>query len=137
MAIQFPNLVDFMDEYGMNELHAMHKDHQNAIGDYCSFSDFVQGYYEDARDEWSLEMIRNTKIETPVFNDESDVDMSLQMAKECFAKIFNVGDRHITAGRIVETNELAPDHNSAMMVVDTFHNQLIPAIQKFLNEYKG
>jgi hypothetical protein len=137
MAIQFPSLIDFMDEYGMKELHNMHNDHLETFGVNSSFSDFVQVYYNDARDEWNLKRICNVRIKTPEFNDETDIDMSLQMAKECFAKIFNIGDRHITAGQIVETDELAPDHHSATMVVDTFHNKLIPAIQKFLNEYKG
>jgi len=131
--IQFPSLIEWIDDIGLKELHSMHYDIEKTLNEKISFDTFVQKEYNAAKEDWEADMFFKTNLVNSNINEDDDI--VLQMAKEVFINIFNQGQSNMDAGFVVTNEDLAPDYESAKIIVDSFHNVLLPAIQKFLDNY--
>lgn len=132
--IEFPGLIDWIDHMSLKELHSLHEDFEKANEKPVEFSKFVEMEYESAKDGWYEEM--NYSRSLKVSNDE-DGEIDLELAKHTFKILF---DRAIRQGGVVRDiileNDFAPDHNTALMIVDAFWYNLIPAIERTIKELK-
>lgn len=131
MSITFPNLVNWIEEFGFEELHRMHKDFQKYVSPDISFSDFVNTHYECVKSAYEEDVFRGGAVH---FKADENGDASTEMAKEALVTIINKGIEEFNIGTVITENELAPDHNSAQMVVDQFWGNVIPAFEIFLKE---
>lgn len=123
--IKFPNLIEWMDEMTMDELHKLHDEVEGTE----SFSEFVGNEYEAHKEMWQDEMSKHREIRFQA-NDEKDI--CDEMAKDLLCVILNKGTLEIKD--IICQQEFAPDHHSAIQVVEAFWYKIIPAIEKTLKE---
>jgi len=126
--IRFPNLIEWMDDMTMDELHNLHQVHQ-AVVKTESFSDFVQNEYDAHKETWEDEMNQHRPIRFSI-NEEKDI--CDELAKEVLATILSKGTKELK--HIIDKFDLAPDYTSASQIVDSFWFKIIPAIEKTLKE---
>jgi hypothetical protein len=67
---------------------------------------------------------------------DDDSDPSLQMAKDVMCMIINAGMKENDPGQLVVDNELAPDHDTALSVVNKYWDKVFPAVRKALMDLK-
>jgi hypothetical protein len=135
MAITFPSLINFIDEYGMEKFHEMHECHQALCSREISFENFVNELYQRKEREWGQNMFFPDS--TFCLSDNEEEDVVLTAAKIVFMEIFEHGNSNMKPATVIIEQEIAPDYGSASLVVHKYHGVLFPAIQKFLNEFKG
>lgn len=133
--IQFPDLIDWMDEMSLEELHSLHKDFEKNFEKKIEFSKFVVDEYESAKTGWVEEMAYSRQIVDGCDPDGAD-DICLDSAKYIFKRIFDKGVDLNRVSNIICDDELAPDHNCAQVIVDAFWNKIVPAIEKTLKDLK-
>lgn len=131
--MKFPSMVDWMDEYGMEELHRMHVDF-NRMSDEpdLSFSDFVEHQYEENKEEWEDQMNRGKAISVPM---HADGEIDLENAKQVMVGVV----RHLCENpsiihKIIDDEDLAPDYMCALHVVDRFWDTVVPGIDLALKK---
>lgn len=129
--INFPNMIDWIDERGLEDLHKLHekflKDYPN---EKILFSDFVKNEYEGEKMQWE-DFVYNTKNELRIKDDWNDT--SIESACVIVKEILNKGIKEGMVQKIVVNDELAIDYDTAQVIVDTFFYQVIPTIEKTLN----
>ena len=133
MATKFPNLIDWMDDVGMAELHDQHMTYMKDAQDNIPFSNFVAAQHNVAEGMWEDEMFQTNPLK--IEENEND-DMDLLIAKDIFVTIFNNGIESADPGIIVTQEECAPDAETAKYVINTFWNKVVPAVKKALEELK-
>jgi hypothetical protein len=135
MAIKFPSLIEWIDEYGLKELHAMHQDFMKDVEQEISFENFVQQHYESCKEQWIDDMrLIPAKIKYEL-NNEGD-DISLEMAKLVLKEMVNNSINNGEVSRIVLSEDMAPEYNSSVSIINDFFDKVIPAIEKALEELK-
>jgi hypothetical protein len=129
--IKFPNLIEFIDEFGLDELHATHKSYVEEC-DEISFSDFVKEHYEGCRQMWEDDMKCLPKSINVSFNDDGEI--ALESAKMVMVQIINDALKSKKVREIILKDELAPDYESSTMIVFEFARLVIPAIEEALDK---
>lgn len=129
--IQFPNMIDWIDEMSLKELHSLHRDFNQANEEKVDFSKFVEMEYESAKTGWVGEMTYSRQIADGCDPDGAD-DVCLDTAKYLFKRIFDKGTDLNRVSNIICDDDLAPDHNCALMVAESFWYKVVPAIEKTL-----
>jgi hypothetical protein len=131
MSTKFPTLIEFIDEMGLDELHATHRSYVEEC-DEISFSDFVKEHYEACRQIWEDDMNCVPRSFIVPFNEDNDI--TLESAKVVMKDIINDALMNKKVREIILENELAPNYESATMIVFEFRRTVLPAIEKALNE---
>jgi hypothetical protein len=125
--INFPTLIDWIDEEGMDDLHNRHNDFNSLIKEAeISFSQFANNEYEHAKQIWIDEIYNGKCINIP-FNEHGDI--SIESAKQVINRLIDSD----TVGNTITDSDLAPDYHTAIMVNDAFWNVIVPAIKKAIN----
>jgi len=134
--MKFPCLIDWMEERGLDHLHAEHKDWQTTWGDKIEFSDFVQKAYENTMqrahenamaDFHSNMESRRRPIEIPF---DAAGDVATESAKDVLKQIIDKGLLDGMMEKVIDKEELAPDYNCAFAIVNAFWDDVIPALEK-------
>jgi hypothetical protein len=134
MVTKFPDLIEFIDDMGLCELHKIHHDYVKECED-ISFSDFVKVHHEGCRQMWEDDMRCGRKKVNILFDEDSDI--LIETAKMVMAEIINRGLRDNWVRQIVLEDDLAPDCYNAVHIVEIFNRKVLPAVEKTLNELKG
>lgn len=59
-------------------------------------------------------------------------DMATEAAKEAFSEIINSNDFFNMMKKFIDMNELAPDEDSSMMVIEEFKNTILPEVESLI-----
>jgi hypothetical protein len=130
MSIEFPTMIEFIEDVGMESLHESHESYIEDTGEYGkSFSNFVEEMYESHKQMFHDEMNFVKKIG---YNVNDNIDISVEMAKVVLVEIINKAIQKGDVKKIILEEELAPDCGSAMIVALEFRKTVIPAIEKTL-----
>jgi hypothetical protein len=145
--IRFPNMIDWIDDLGLDELHRLHNEDNEGL----KFGDFVEKEYLIQKKEWTEVMchsnktINGTKKSSKNFNffigekilrlnfDENK-DVATESAKIVLERIINISAEKGLIKDIILCEELAPDYYSCRIVAESFWYKIIPAIKKTLDE---
>jgi hypothetical protein len=131
--LEFPGLISWIDEVGMDELHKKYNNYLETLGDMSdeedSFDLFVQHEYSIMKDQWDIDL--NFKRDINVYLETNDVEIDVESAKLVLKKIL---EDHVDDIRyIIENEELAPDYNSSLAIVEAFWDKIIPAVENAMN----
>ena len=131
---KFPSLIEYIDSLGLDELHKAHKEEMENEdpSEQITFSEYVEASYEMAREMWEEQMNDSPKSIAVPFDAEKDI--ALGSAIEVMKNIINKGLGRGEVAQIVVADDLAPDYTSAVCIVDEFRENVVPAIEKALNE---
>lgn len=132
--MKFPSMIDWMDEYGMEELHRMHADFNRMVDapDMLEFSAFVEHQYEESKEQWDDGMNQAKAISVPM---DMDGEVDLENAKQVMVGVVRMlADEPGIIRSIIENDDLAPDYMCALHVVDRFWDTVVPGIEKALKK---
>jgi hypothetical protein len=69
---------------------------------------------------------------TDAYEMNYDGDMAIEAAKESFSNIINSNDFLNMMKKFIDMNDLAPDEETSMLVVNTFQETILPEIESLL-----
>jgi len=134
MATTFPSMVEWIEQTGWEQLHMAHRDENDLSGCYRTFDHFVQDLYASAEQDWNEDMFHHNKLIS--YEMDLEQDMCMESAKFVLAKIINNAICKGNVGSIVVNEELGPDYETSLLIVNDFLYQLIPAVDRMLKEFK-
>lgn len=129
--MNFPHMIDWMDEFGMDNLHESHKTYNEDLEKSLSFVQFVKEHYETCKQLWHDEMKNHGRIDVPF--DIQEGNIAVEIAKATLAQIINKGLKCNTPRGIIDRDCLAPDHNCAHEIIKELRKTVLPAVQFTLN----
>lgn len=133
MATQFPTLIEFIDDFGLAELHKTH-DSYNEECDEISFDDFVKQHYEACKEMWYEDMNSTRLLSVPFDNDN---DICLESAKLTIVEMINKSLKEHQPMRIIQNEELSCDWSCCPSIIYELNNRVLPAIEKALNRLES
>lgn len=128
MSVNFPTMIDWIESVGFETLHEMQEDFKCQ---HEKFSTFVQRIYEEQKTDWRNEIgfSRKLKIDFDAFENNVSMLEAVSLFKEIVEE--SIGKKIFYK---ITLNDVIPDHNCALNVVNDFWNKVIPAVEKALNE---
>lgn len=128
---KFPTMIEWIEDVGMSSLREQYDEYNNEEGvDPLTFSQYVESSYEGAVDVWQGEMFHRPRDMKIDFNEDGEIDSEL--AKQVFVTIVNEGIEEHRVGNIVLEYDMSPDPMSATMIVHTFWEKILPAVEDAL-----
>jgi len=136
MATKFPTIIEWIEESGFSSLREEYEDFKKGDPDQkdTTFNSFVQGTYEMLKGAWEDEIYVIPKQHTIPIDMDDEGDIALESAKLVAKQILNKAIDDEEVGTIILEDELAPDHDAALWIIDDFVHRVIPAITKVLKE---
>lgn len=133
MLCEFPNLIDWIDDYGMVNLRMEFKRLRINIGfgQLVSFERFIEQKYNEEKLGFDALMHRVNPINIEM-DDEGEID--IESAKLVLKRMIEKCHAAGMINRIIENEDLAPDYFSALHIVDAFWDVIIPKIEKALKD---
>jgi len=126
----FPNMVDWMDEFGMNNLHEAHNAWNDEMEEQLSFSDFVNQHYETNKQMWHDDINRGGTLNVPF---DAECEVAVESAKAIMKRIIECGIESRMVPDLLTEEDLAPDYHCALIVADEFWKTVVPAVTNALN----
>ena len=126
---QFPTLIDFIDSIGFDELHEIHNEDETRS---MTFTEFCHDHYNNIKADWETEINNHKKHLDVPFNEENAI--CLESAKSVMTQIIDEGLRSYRVRDIILNDEMAPGYLTAISIIEDFRIQVIPAIERALNE---
>jgi len=130
MNANFPSMIEWIEQTGFTELRERH---ERCSHMYMSFDDFVNSAYNADKLIWEHDMCYRTKL---TYEMDDEQDMCIESAKYVLVKIINDAISKGDVVNIIDNEELAPDRDIFLHVVNIFMNQLIPAVDRMLKGLK-
>lgn len=129
--IEFPTLIEYIEECTLTELHKMHEDAKVYEDNEQSFSDYVEEQYSIAQEMWqdAINEARPIKIEMV-----DDGEVQKESAKLVLKQIIVNGLKNRDIPEIILKDDMAPDYRSAVSIVESFWDDVMPAVEKALEE---
>jgi len=128
MLCEFPNLITWMDEYGMV---ALHREHNERTGQLVPFSRFVELRYREDKYVWKIRMNRSAQINISMCED-GEIDE--ESAKLILRRMIEHCTDNGMILKVIENEDLAPDYQAALHIVEAFWSVIIPKIEKALED---
>ena len=128
MVKRFPDLIDWMDEMNMGELHSLHKE----VSPSSSFSSFVREEYEAQKQMWHDDMNTRCLLNYEI-NPEGN-DMIFETAKYLLVEIVNNSIKSGNVKKILIEGDLTPDYRCDVDVINDFFFKIIPAMDNMLKD---
>jgi len=130
--VKFPTLIEFIDDIGLDELHATHKDYIEDMEEDASFDSFVKNHYECLKESWEDNIRYGKKAIDVPFNEEND--MGLETAKMVMKAIIDKGLKDGLVAKTICEDDMVPDYFTVYPVIEEFYAKIVPAVEKALNE---
>jgi hypothetical protein len=127
----FPDLIDWIDDYGIDILHKEHDQYCSDNGSKKSFSAFVNEEYAVAKCLFIEEINRVDHIDIEM---NVDGEIQIESAKLILLRIIERGIDANMIMKIIEQEDLAPDYRCAISIVNAFWDVIIPKIEKALKD---
>lgn len=124
MSVQFPSLVEWIEEKGFETLHDLHDPKY-------SFQDFVNKMYLKERNEWNQDM---STIQTIQFEetDECFTNCHVRILQTIINKGIYRGDVRNCVGTLLRDS--IPDYRIAADVVGSFFSDFLPNLVNHINK---
>jgi hypothetical protein len=134
--VKFPTLIEFIDEVGLDELHATHKDYMEDMDENdTSFDTFVKQHYKCLKESWEDDIRYGKKEIFVPFDDVNDI--VLETAKMVMKAIIDKGLKDGLVAKTICEEDLVPEYCLVYPVLGEFYDKVVPAVEKALNEMKG
>jgi hypothetical protein len=63
---------------------------------------------------------------------DTEGDMAIEAAKESFSNIINTNDFLNMMKKFIDMNDLAPDEETSMLVIEEFKNTILPEVESLI-----
>jgi len=134
MATNYPSKIEWIEQTGFAELRRRYKEFLKDYGVHENFDSFVDCLYDAEKMNWEQDMFHQTNLLS--YEMDLEQDMCLESAKFVLVKIINNAICKGNVGSIVVNEELGPDHETSLNIVNDFMHQLIPAVDRMLKGFK-
>jgi hypothetical protein len=133
MLCEFPNLIDWIDDYGMINLRIEFKRLRINIGfgQLVSFERFIEQKYNEEKLSFDNLMHRVNPINIDM---DCEGEIDIESAKLVLRRMIEHCTDKGMILNVIEKEDLAPDYFSALHIVDAFWNAIIPKIEKALKD---
>jgi hypothetical protein len=133
MVTQFPNMIDWINEFGLDELHNEFEKssklaESTGMTTSISFSSFVDIFYKMKKLEWEHNMRINFRFEEKI---DENGEIDFEIGKYVISSILNHAIANDIKDKILK-EELCPDYQTAVIIVDVIENTILPKIREAL-----